>query len=89
VSRVLHVVRGFPGKSVHLSPLWLLDSIWSSVMKTFCDRRERVQTSPDVTNQIKAGFEADTRSADDTEQFLQMRVLYKSLMMLEKIGLWT
>lgn len=45
------VVRGFPGKYVHLPPLWLLDSIWSSVMKTFRDRRERVQTSPDVTNQ--------------------------------------
>ena len=42
----------------HLPPLRLLGSIWSSVMETFCERRERVQTSPDLTNQAKAGFEA-------------------------------
>ena len=28
-------------------------------METFCERRERVQTSPELTNQAKAGF--DTR----------------------------
>jgi hypothetical protein len=27
-------------------------------METFCERRERVQTSPDLTNQAKARFEA-------------------------------
>jgi hypothetical protein len=27
-------------------------------METFCERRERVQTSPDLTNHAKAGFEA-------------------------------
>jgi hypothetical protein len=36
----------------------LLGSIWPSVMETFCERRERVQTSPDLTNQAKARFEA-------------------------------
>jgi hypothetical protein len=41
----------------HLSPLRLLGSIWSSVMETFCERRERAQTSPDLTNHAKAGFE--------------------------------
>jgi hypothetical protein len=27
-------------------------------METFCERRERVQTSPELTNQAKAGFDA-------------------------------
>jgi hypothetical protein len=27
-------------------------------METFCERQERVQTSSDLTNQAKAGFEA-------------------------------
>jgi len=42
----------------HLPPLRLLAGIWSSVMETFCERRERLQISPDLTNQAKAGFEA-------------------------------
>jgi hypothetical protein len=42
----------------HLPPLRLLGSIWSSVMETFCERRERAQKSPDLTNYAKAGFEA-------------------------------
>lgn len=42
----------------HLSPLRLPGSIWSSVMETFCKRRERAQKSPDLTNHAKAGFEA-------------------------------
>jgi hypothetical protein len=42
----------------HLPPLRLLDSIWSSIMKTFCKRHKRAQKSPDLTNHAKAGFEA-------------------------------
>jgi hypothetical protein len=42
----------------HLPPLRLLAGIWSSVMETFCERRERPQTSTDLTSQAKAGFEA-------------------------------
>lgn len=42
----------------HLPPLRLLAGIWSSVMETFCERRERLQTSIDLTSQAKAGFES-------------------------------
>jgi hypothetical protein len=42
----------------HLPPLRLLSGIWSSVMETFCERRERVQNSIELTNQAKAGFDA-------------------------------
>ena len=47
----------------HLSPLRLLGSIWSSVIETFGERRERAQKSPDLTNHAKAGFEARRYSA--------------------------
>jgi hypothetical protein len=42
----------------HLPPLRLLAGVWSSVMETFCERQERLQTSIDLTSQTKAGFEA-------------------------------
>lgn len=85
-----NIVESLNGTWKHLrqlSSLWLSGSIWSSVMETFCERRERVQTSPDLTNTLRPGLRQDTRSVDDTEQSLQMRVLYRLLTMIEKIGL--
>ena len=58
-SNIIESLNGTWKHLRHLPPLRLLSGIWSSVMETFCERRERVQNSIELTNQAKAGF--DTR----------------------------
>ena len=57
-SNIIESLNGTWKHLRHLPPLRLLAGIWSLVMGTFCERRERLQASPDLTNQAKAGFEA-------------------------------
>jgi hypothetical protein len=42
----------------HLPPLRMLVTIWSTVMETFCERRDRLQKDPTLTDSAKKGFDA-------------------------------
>jgi hypothetical protein len=41
----------------HLPPLRMLGSIWSAVMETFCERRDRLQKDHSLTDNAKKGFD--------------------------------
>src|ERR1700709_1638574 len=41
----------------HLPPLRMLESIWSAVMETFCERRDRLKKDHTFTDHAKKGFD--------------------------------